>query len=340
MTTDRRRPLRRRLRPGRRPRWWPSLRPGSRARPSTRQVYVVHGIPGVPVDVYAGGRAALLPDFQPGTAAGPRDRARGSPPGPGVRRRGRSPRRAADRADTPVIDQTLPVPGGANVSVVANLDGGTPNLQAFANDLSAVAEGSSRVTVRHAADAPAVDVLVNGAGRPSPPRPGRRGLRRPARRHLRRPGAAHRRHPAAGPLPRLPPTSRPAKNVHRLRHRARARPTPTYPLGLAQQVLDAAAASAGARHGRGSRPRRPATRRRRRHPAGSPAEPADLPSGTSGAGAAPLRRARPSRRAYRRRSARPTSRPISSWPGTRGRRRPAASVYVPPGPSAAESTSR
>ncbi len=102
----------------------------------------MHGIPGVPVDVYAGGNLAI-PAFQPLTTAGP-------------------PATAAARVDAAVITQTLAVPSGANVSVVANVEGGTPNLEAFANDLSPVVGGPSRVTVRHTANAPAVDIAVDG----------------------------------------------------------------------------------------------------------------------------------------------------------------------------------
>ncbi|HEY6533006.1 MAG TPA: DUF4397 domain-containing protein [Acidimicrobiales bacterium] len=123
-------------------------------------VTIVHGIPGVPVDVYAGGTDPgdrILTDFQPGTVAGPLAVPEGSLPVVVVPT-GADPAVPANR----VIEQTLAVPGGANLSVVANLTGGTPNLAAFANDLSAVPEGSSRITVRHTADAPAVDVLVNG----------------------------------------------------------------------------------------------------------------------------------------------------------------------------------
>jgi hypothetical protein len=126
------------------------------------QVYVVHGIPGTPVDVYAGGTLAL-PMFQPGDVAGPLTLPQGDLPILVFAAIASPPEAAADRSDSAVIDQVVPVPSGANVSLVANIEGGTPNLQAFANDLSAVPEGSARVTVRHTADAPAVDILVNGA---------------------------------------------------------------------------------------------------------------------------------------------------------------------------------
>lgn len=54
------------------------------------------------------------------------------------------------------------VPAGVNATVVANEAGGTPNLKVFVNDTKATGQGMARVTARHTADAPAVDVLVNG----------------------------------------------------------------------------------------------------------------------------------------------------------------------------------
>lgn len=133
----------------------------SRAGAADSQVYIVHGIPDTPVDVYAGGQLAL-PAFQPLTTAGPLTLPAGDLEVQVFAAETDPPAAAADRADAAVITQTLAVPSGANVSVVANVEGGTANLQAFANDLSPVVEGSSRVTVRHTANAPTVDIAVNG----------------------------------------------------------------------------------------------------------------------------------------------------------------------------------
>jgi hypothetical protein len=55
------------------------------------------------------------------------------------------------------------VPAGANASVVAHLSAeGAPVLTPFVNDTSAVPAGQARVTVRHTAAAPAVDVRAGG----------------------------------------------------------------------------------------------------------------------------------------------------------------------------------
>lgn len=138
----------------------PSLGNSASAAGSS-EVYVVHGIPGVPVDVYVAGNLTLT-DFQPNAVAGPLTLPAGDyrvqifahvadPP-------------EAAPASGAVIDKTETVPSGASVSLIANLDAsGMPALNAFANDLSPVADGMARVTVRHTAFAPAVDIYVDGA---------------------------------------------------------------------------------------------------------------------------------------------------------------------------------
>jgi hypothetical protein len=55
------------------------------------------------------------------------------------------------------------VPAGANATVVAHLDAdGNPTLTPFVNDVSATSAGDARLTVRHTAAAPAVDVRADG----------------------------------------------------------------------------------------------------------------------------------------------------------------------------------
>lgn len=135
----------------------------SGAAPGPSQVTVIHGIPGVNVDVYVND-ALTLTDFAPGDQAGPLSLDAGTyaikvfahVPAP--------PASAAARVDSPVIDQSPAVPADADVSVIANLDaGGTPTLSAFVNDTAATAPGKGRVTVRHTAAAPTVDILVDGS---------------------------------------------------------------------------------------------------------------------------------------------------------------------------------
>ena len=128
---------------------------------STSQIYVVHGIPGVPVDVYVNGKLQL-PDFLPTHVAGPLTLAAGD------YHIQVFPHVASPPTDAPssgaVIDKTETVPGGISASIVANLDGGgNPTLNVFVNKLDPLAAGKARVSVRHTAAAPAVDIYVDGA---------------------------------------------------------------------------------------------------------------------------------------------------------------------------------
>src|SRR5829696_6938433 len=133
---------------------------GFAAAPASAQetgtVYVVHGIPATPVDVYVDGNRAI-DDFAPATKAGPLD----LPAGPHQVQL--FPADAADGSGTPVLQASAEVPAGGNVSIVAHLnEGGQPTITPFVNDVSAVPAGQARVVVRHTAAAPAVDVRAGG----------------------------------------------------------------------------------------------------------------------------------------------------------------------------------
>lgn len=124
-------------------------------------VSVLHAIPegsgADVVDVYAGD-ALLIDNFTPGTLetltvpAGTYDL--------GVFADGDTP-----EGGTAVLSATgVEVPAGANATVTANLDAdGNPALNVYVNDISQVAAGEGRLTVRHIAAAPAVDVRADGA---------------------------------------------------------------------------------------------------------------------------------------------------------------------------------
>ncbi len=119
-------------------------------------VSVLHGVPGAVVDVYANGEA-LLTDFEPGTLTDPVALPAGDYDLKVVA--------AGDGADGDAIMEAngVTVPAGANLTVVAHLDeSGAPVLTAFANDTSTIAAGQARLTVRHTAAAPAVDVRAGG----------------------------------------------------------------------------------------------------------------------------------------------------------------------------------
>lgn len=121
-------------------------------------VSVLHGVPGLTVDVYINGEEAL-PDFAPGTLTDPMMLAAGSYDIE-VYADGDTP----DSAEPAISAEGLEVPGGANLTLAAHLgEDGTPMLSAFANDVSTTEVGQARLTVRHAAAAPAVDVRAGGS---------------------------------------------------------------------------------------------------------------------------------------------------------------------------------
>lgn len=118
-------------------------------------VSVFHGVPGLTVDVYANGDE-LLSDFKPGTVTEPQSLDAGTYEIQ-VFEAGKGP------DGTPAIEKTIDVPAGADATVAAHLSAdGTPQLTAFTNDVSEVDAGKSRLTVRHVAAAPAVDVRAGG----------------------------------------------------------------------------------------------------------------------------------------------------------------------------------
>jgi hypothetical protein len=123
-------------------------------------VSVLHAIPAGlgadVVDVYAGD-SLLIDDFTPGSLetlvipAGTYDL--------GVYGDGSTP---AD-SDAVLSATGVVVPVGANATVTANLDAsGSPALNVYVNDISEVMAGNSRLTVRHIAAAPAVDIRADG----------------------------------------------------------------------------------------------------------------------------------------------------------------------------------
>src|SRR5690348_9830072 len=122
----------------------------------TSQVSVLHGVPGLTVDVYANGDK-LLSNFKPGTLTDPvalsewtydlKFFAAGKGPG-----------------GTPAIEaKSVKVPDVANITVVAHLSAsGKPVLTPYVNDTSTLEPGKARLTVRHDAAANAVDVRAGG----------------------------------------------------------------------------------------------------------------------------------------------------------------------------------
>lgn len=121
----------------------------------TGTVTVVHGIPDTPVDVYVNDELTL-DDFAPGTVTDPLDLPAGDYT---------FDLTAPDASDNsePILSADATLEAGANVSAVAHLsEGGDPMVSLFVNDTSTIDAGNARVTVRHTAAAPAVDILAGG----------------------------------------------------------------------------------------------------------------------------------------------------------------------------------
>ncbi|HZA03735.1 MAG TPA: DUF4397 domain-containing protein [Propionibacteriaceae bacterium] len=117
---------------------------------------VLHGVPGLTVDVYVNGERTLN-DFKPGTLAGPLDLAAGS------YEVAITAADAEDDSDPAIGPVDLDLKSGGNYTAVAHLDeGGDPTATLFTNDTSRTDAGQGRLTVRHTAAAPAVDILAGG----------------------------------------------------------------------------------------------------------------------------------------------------------------------------------
>lgn len=132
--------------------------PATASTSDAAQLSVLHGIPDTPVDVYVNGELTI-DDFQPGTLteealelpAGDYEVALTAPD--------------ATDASSPVLGPaTLSLAAGTNYTAVAYLsEGGDASLKLFTNDTSETAAGEGRLTVRHVAAAPAVDILAGGS---------------------------------------------------------------------------------------------------------------------------------------------------------------------------------
>lgn len=119
------------------------------------RIHLIHGIPDTNVDVVAGGEI-VFENFAFGETQDLSALAGATLEGLEVRLAG---------TETVAIDGgDVALPATGNYTIIAHLTAdGTPTLGVFANDTSSIAAGEGRLTVRHTAAAPAVDVLANGA---------------------------------------------------------------------------------------------------------------------------------------------------------------------------------
>jgi len=126
------------------------------AQADTGTVTVIHGVPGVTVDVYVNDDLTLEA-FEPETVTDPLELPAGDYT-VDIRAAG------ADPSEDPIITGSTTLPAGANATLIAHLTAdGTPTLGVFVNDTAPTAAGQGRLVVRHTAAAPAVDVLAGGS---------------------------------------------------------------------------------------------------------------------------------------------------------------------------------
>jgi hypothetical protein len=122
----------------------------------TAMVSILHAVPNTPVDVCANGKP-LLTNFQPGTLTDPQNLPAGSYD------LKLTAANSGCGAAAVLEAKGVNVPAGANITVVAHLsESEAPRLTPYVNDVSAVPAGKARLTVRHDAAAPAVDVRAGG----------------------------------------------------------------------------------------------------------------------------------------------------------------------------------
>jgi hypothetical protein len=118
---------------------------------------VVHGIPGVDVEVCVNG-AVAIPDFNPGEVVTGVALPAGSYDVKIVA--------AGDACDDAAILEAtgIELASDKNYTAIAYLmEDGSPTLGLFTNNVKPLPKGTARLTVRHTAAAPAVDVWANGS---------------------------------------------------------------------------------------------------------------------------------------------------------------------------------
>lgn len=127
------------------------------------RVFIIHGIPGVNVDVYASLAGAPIPSAPAIAGFTPKQIVDLQAPAGTFDIRiyvaGANPLTA-----TPVIAVLgAAIPDNVELSILAHLsNAGTPTATIYRNDNGPVAQGSARVSVRHAAQAPAVQLNAGG----------------------------------------------------------------------------------------------------------------------------------------------------------------------------------
>jgi hypothetical protein len=133
-----------------------AIAPGAAGAQDAATITLLHGIPGATVDVAVDG-AVVIPGFEPGATQDLSAFAGQTLANVEVRAAG-----TEDVVIGPVAE--FPVPGSGNWTVIAHLDAdGNPTITPFENNTAMTADGQGRLTVRHTAAAPAVDLVVGDA---------------------------------------------------------------------------------------------------------------------------------------------------------------------------------
>jgi Domain of unknown function (DUF4397) len=129
----------------------------SPAAAANTSLNVVHAIPGVDVDVCVNGAVAIA-DFNPGEVVT-------GVPLPGGHYDVAIVAHGDDCTDPAILEADgIRLRGGRDYTAVAYLTKqGDPTLGLFKNNVKPVARGSARLTVRHVAAAPKVNVWANGS---------------------------------------------------------------------------------------------------------------------------------------------------------------------------------
>ncbi|MDH4116598.1 MAG: DUF4397 domain-containing protein [Acidimicrobiia bacterium] len=119
------------------------------------RIHLIHGIPDTPVDVSVDG-SNVIEGFEFGDTQDLSSFAGQTLVNLQVK--------VAGTEDVAIDGGDVALPASGNITVIAHLDeAGTPTLGIFTNDTSEIAAGEGRLTVRHTAAAPTVDVKADGA---------------------------------------------------------------------------------------------------------------------------------------------------------------------------------
>ena len=128
---------------------------GAVATAQAAELTIVHSVPGFTADVYVNGKKELS-GFGAGTMA-PRVPLKAGTYHIAIRKAGSS------ATSKPVLAATLRLKATDDLAVVAHIDThGMPMLTTYKNRFGSEAPGKTELVVRHVADAPAVDVYVDG----------------------------------------------------------------------------------------------------------------------------------------------------------------------------------